>query len=387
MHKMFYAQNALALPAQLGYGYLYNGAVVTDTRNVANTDWHTPTTAEWNVLSLHLGGDSSAGGALKQTGVSHWQTPNTGATNSSKFNAVGSGRRNGESFSDIQTNTYFWTSSTGDFFGANFARAVSYLSASIYQPFRAQTQMTGYAIRLLKNSTTLSDGQSSTYTGNDGKVYSTICINNQEWLAENLKETKYRDGGLIIYTPDASVWVNAAYDDWFLPSKNELSLIYNNLYLHSVGVISPAAYWTSSEVDASNAYCNVFNSGGIGISIDKSSLNRIVAARTFTLTEVTPSYALRDVGQSGGLIFNVINNGNGTYTYYEHNATIVTTYPWSNVVALLGNTSIAVGSGNTNTQNIIAQAGHTNSSALICSTFLPDIIGMFCIYNNDTIYA
>jgi hypothetical protein len=34
----------------------------------------------------------------------------------------------------------------------------------------------GHSVRLVKESTSLSDGQEGTYTGNDGKVYKTICI-------------------------------------------------------------------------------------------------------------------------------------------------------------------------------------------------------------------
>jgi len=36
-----------------------------------------------------------------------------------------------------------------------------------------------------------------TMTGNDGKVYQIVKIGNQWWMAENSKETKYRDGSVI----------------------------------------------------------------------------------------------------------------------------------------------------------------------------------------------
>jgi hypothetical protein len=39
---------------------------------------------------------------------------------------------------------------------------------------------TGLSIRLIKDSTTLTNGQSGIYIGNDGKIYPTICIGTQE---------------------------------------------------------------------------------------------------------------------------------------------------------------------------------------------------------------
>ena len=39
--------------------------------------------AEFEKLSRFLGGEVEAGGKLKETGTTHWDHPNTGATNSS----------------------------------------------------------------------------------------------------------------------------------------------------------------------------------------------------------------------------------------------------------------------------------------------------------------
>jgi hypothetical protein len=64
----------------------------------------------------------------------------------------------------------------------------------------------GYSIRLIKDSTTLTHGQTSSYIGNDGKGYNTICIGTQEWLSCNLAETKYRDGSNIPIISDSTQW-------------------------------------------------------------------------------------------------------------------------------------------------------------------------------------
>ncbi len=56
--------------------------------------WHLPTSGEWNILIDFLGGDSIAGGKMKETGTTHWNSPNTGATNESGFTALPAAIRN-----------------------------------------------------------------------------------------------------------------------------------------------------------------------------------------------------------------------------------------------------------------------------------------------------
>jgi len=66
-----------------------------------------------------------------------------------------------------------------------------------------------------------------------------------------------------------------AFSDWFLPSKDELDLIYTNLKKHSphLGALGDSAYWSSSEVGAvckvgrmctNFAWAQVFSNGGQG---------------------------------------------------------------------------------------------------------------------------
>jgi hypothetical protein len=49
------------------------------------------------------------------------------------------------------------------------------------------------------------------------------------------------------------------YDDWFLPSKDELNILYQNRT--AVGGFSVAFYWSSSELNSSSAYCQTFSNG------------------------------------------------------------------------------------------------------------------------------
>jgi len=74
------------------YGALYNAFAVA-TGKLCPSGWHVPSEAEWNTLTTYLGGQSVAGGKLKEAGTAHWISPNTGATNESGFTALPGGGR------------------------------------------------------------------------------------------------------------------------------------------------------------------------------------------------------------------------------------------------------------------------------------------------------
>ena len=75
------------------YGKLYNWYAVTDERNICPTGWHVPTNAEWEALISFLGGQTVAGGLMKEKGTTHCSGSNNGATNSSGFTAIPGGCR------------------------------------------------------------------------------------------------------------------------------------------------------------------------------------------------------------------------------------------------------------------------------------------------------
>ncbi len=75
-----------------------------------------------------------------------------------------------------------------------------------------------------------------------------------------------------------------SYKDWFLPSKDELSLMYNNLHLAGIGNFETSiqrVYWTSTEDTNTNAYQQWFGSGPGSYTIIKTNNGRVRAIRRF----------------------------------------------------------------------------------------------------------
>jgi uncharacterized protein (TIGR02145 family) len=94
------------------YGKLYNWYAVNDSRGLAPVGKKIPTDAEWTVLTDFLGGESIAGGKMKETGLCHWNSPNTDATNSSVFTGLPAGFRLSDgSFFNIGVLGIWWSSS------------------------------------------------------------------------------------------------------------------------------------------------------------------------------------------------------------------------------------------------------------------------------------
>jgi uncharacterized protein (TIGR02145 family) len=86
------------------YGHLYNWYAVTDSKNIAPIGWHVAIESDWNTLSLNVLSPAE----LKESGIVHWQTPNTGGTNSVGFTALPGGYFTGSSFIYLYQDACFW---------------------------------------------------------------------------------------------------------------------------------------------------------------------------------------------------------------------------------------------------------------------------------------
>ncbi len=132
------------------YGALYNFFTVVDSHKLCPTGWHVPTDADWTTLTNYLGGESVAGGKLKETGTTHWYSPNTAATNETGFTALPGGLRSGlyGSFSYIGGYGYWWIYNAGYTDGA-LDRSMRYDYGDFYKSF--YHKQTGFSIRCVRD--------------------------------------------------------------------------------------------------------------------------------------------------------------------------------------------------------------------------------------------
>ena len=111
--------------------------------------WHVPNDGERNVLINFLDGGFVAGWKLKETGTSHWQSPNTEATNSSGFTALpGGSRAISGIYGYVNQFGYFWSSSPSGETGAWF-RVMNYYNGEAYRDSYLKT--CGLSVRCVKD--------------------------------------------------------------------------------------------------------------------------------------------------------------------------------------------------------------------------------------------
>jgi uncharacterized protein (TIGR02145 family) len=122
--------------------------------------WHVPSDDEWKQLEIFLGmsqnqADSTnwrgtdEGGKLKETGTSHWTSPNTGATNQSGFTALPGGYMgNGGSSSSLGTIGSWWTA-TEAISSKAWKRNLHYDGTQVYRNNYYKDE--GLSVRCVKN--------------------------------------------------------------------------------------------------------------------------------------------------------------------------------------------------------------------------------------------
>jgi uncharacterized protein (TIGR02145 family) len=142
------------------YGVLYNwpAAMNGETSSTANpsgvqgvcpTGWHLPSDAEWTELTDYLGGESVAGGKLKEIGTTHWSSPNTGATNETGFTALPGGYcSHYYSFEFIGNYGYWWSATEDSTYYAHI-RYVYYNYSDVLSYF--SNNYKGFSVRCVRD--------------------------------------------------------------------------------------------------------------------------------------------------------------------------------------------------------------------------------------------
>ena len=133
-------------------------------QGICPSGWHVPSDAEWCQLTTCLDATvncnttgfsgTNAGGKLKESGTSHWTTPNTGGTNTSGFTALPNGYRafNGL-FYDLQNKGHFQSSTET---GTTYAwyRSFYYNSAQVWRQYDSRKDQ-AFSVRCLKDQSVL----------------------------------------------------------------------------------------------------------------------------------------------------------------------------------------------------------------------------------------
>ena len=143
------------------YGAVYNWYAVNDSRNIAPAGWHVASTDEYNTLIAYIGGVSVSGASntwscaekLKETGTTHWKSPNTG-TNETGFTAEPCGGRNyyGE-FLPMGIFPHYWTTvgeSPDSFVQTADAFCFYNNTSNIY--WTVDSKMSGNCVRCVKDN-------------------------------------------------------------------------------------------------------------------------------------------------------------------------------------------------------------------------------------------
>lgn len=89
------------------YGKLYNWFAVEDPRGLCPTGWDVPSRIEWANMTATIGGSSIAGGKLKEVGLLHWDSPNTGASDEYNFTSLPGGFRSTSSIQEGRI-AFYW---------------------------------------------------------------------------------------------------------------------------------------------------------------------------------------------------------------------------------------------------------------------------------------
>ena len=287
------------------YGALYNWPVTTDSRQVCPQYWHVPTELEWSELFAEVGGEATAGAALKEAGFSHWSFPNSGADNSSGFTALPSGERGygAVGFVDLGDRGNWWSSTAAG--NAAVAFQMAHDAEGVTQLNKSLTR--GQSIRCLRDEPSfgctdfnyleyapeanINDGSCSTPSipgctdpgfveynaaanvddgscenlvdcdpGDvvtfDGYDYEVVAMGDDCWFAENLRTSHYANGDSIFEIQDPIEWANTPANQlgaWCIYENDssylEFGCIYNWYAVGDARNLCPNGWHVSTDLD------------------------------------------------------------------------------------------------------------------------------------------
>ena len=255
----------------------YNGATNSVTwapyptdsvEGICPTGWHIPSAAERDTLFTYLGGQSVAGGLIKEYGTTHWDSPNTGANNASNFTALGSGIRwsNGL-FYYLKRDFSFWTTTQAEspsdpntdawYGGAGYAIQAG-TSGQFYK-------IEGLAVRCVRFNPVPETQVSQAYitvdynptlynVGEGNSVFSSSVLNcgttpQYQWFVNGIPASGATNTTYTYSSIDDDVVVL-----FIIPDIEDAGLLYSNTIIMNVPAMVPVVPTITIEADATTVY-------------------------------------------------------------------------------------------------------------------------------------
>lgn len=170
------------------------------------------------------------------------------------------------------------------------------------------------------------------------------------------------------------------FQDWFLPSQDELLAIYDNLIANGLGNLPSGWYWSSTEVDAVDAImldADIEDESGLPSEDRMVNLGKDISCYVRPIRAFVSStpYVIGATGPAGGTIFH-ISTYNAVIFYYECAPENVSDGSiWSNVLTEIGATAQGelIGTGVDNTNEIILQTGFSTGAAKLCKDLVVEV--------------
>lgn len=167
---------------------------------------------------------------------------------------------------------------------------------------------------------------------------------------------------MIKAVEDYSLTLGGTYIDWYLPSLDELMMIYTNLHLVGIGGFSNVIYWTSTEVTNNTAQIIHF-AIGLNAPNNKTITYKVRAIRDFTDND---TYT---IGQDTGYGYVFYIDGNKKYVAAKVDMEPTVNPIWGCMGTLLGATGSIIGTGKNNTSVILTGCIATPIAASLCAAY------------------
>ena len=138
----------------------------------------------------------------------------------------------------------------------------------------------------------------------DGNEYETIVIGLQEWMAENLKSIRYRNGDLMAITTDGDDWANLATGGVSFVNGNssnsaDYGIFYNWFSTVDPRGICPAGWDVPTDAQWTQLFDFIGGTGSAGIKMKEKGFDHWTN-NTVTALEDSSGFSGRGAGRRSG---------------------------------------------------------------------------------------